>query len=207
MATRQKQLQRLERSLSIAHTKRAKIACRDGNERMAWSPPATFVEDLIPEEPIQLPPESMLFTVPENWQPPTIFPEDETRAITTAHHNTGTMDSRMEEFPICYVEEELSKECLQMAAQDDTILVGHDPFKVSEQEVDLRSTGMGAEERSVEVDHQGEAQEGTRAAASEAVGGGEVLAPPPITMTPAQWHFPPPFFHPYQLDLVLDLRL
>jgi hypothetical protein len=91
---------------------------------MAWSPPTTFVEEVIPEEPIQLPPESMLFTVPENWQPPTSFPEEETQAITMAHHSTGTMDSRMEEFPIFYVEEELPEECLQMAAQDDTILAG-----------------------------------------------------------------------------------
>jgi hypothetical protein len=196
-------LQRLERALSIARTQ---MACRDGSERMAWSPPATFVEEVIPEEPIQLPPESMLFTVPENWQPPTSLPGEETHAITAAHHSTGTMESRMEEFHIFYVEEELPEECLQMAAQDDTILAGHDPFKVSEQEVDPGSTGMGvedgAEERSAEVDHQGEAQEGTQAAASEAVGGGtskeggEVLAPPPITMTLDQWRVPPPLFHP-----------
>jgi hypothetical protein len=39
-----------------------------------------FVEEVIPEEAIQLPPKNMLFTVPENWQPPTSFPEDETQA-------------------------------------------------------------------------------------------------------------------------------
>jgi len=57
-------MQRLDRALSISHTY---MACRDGGERMAWSPPAMFVEEVIPEEPIQLPLESMLFTVPENW--------------------------------------------------------------------------------------------------------------------------------------------
>jgi hypothetical protein len=36
--------------------------------------------------------------------------------------------------------------------------------------------------------------------------GGEVLAPPPISIAPEQWRVPPPFFHPEQLDLVFDLR-
>jgi hypothetical protein len=32
-----------------------------------------YVEEVIPEEPLQLPLESLLFTVPENWQPPSHF--------------------------------------------------------------------------------------------------------------------------------------
>jgi hypothetical protein len=36
--------------------------------------------------------------------------------------------------------------------------------------------------------------------------GGEVLAPPPISIVLEQWRAPPPFFHPEQLDLVFDLR-
>jgi hypothetical protein len=34
---------------------------------MAWSPPTILVEELIPEEAIQLPPEDFLFIVPKNW--------------------------------------------------------------------------------------------------------------------------------------------
>jgi len=56
----------------------------------------------------------------------------------------------MEELCICYVEKELLEECLQMVSQDDTILAGHDPFKVSEQEVDPKSKGIGAEDGSEE---------------------------------------------------------
>jgi hypothetical protein len=69
-----------------------------------------FLEEVILEEPIQLSLDSMLFMVPENWQPPTSLPGEETQAITTAHHSTGTMESRMEEFHIFYVEEELLEE-------------------------------------------------------------------------------------------------
>ena len=36
--------------------------------------------------------------------------------------------------------------------------------------------------------------------------GGEVLAPPPISIVLEQWRGSPPFFHPEQLDLVFDLR-
>jgi hypothetical protein len=62
---RQWRVQRLERALSIARTQR-------------WEKPRTspmaYVEEEIPEEPIQVPPESLLFTVPDNWQPPNHIP-------------------------------------------------------------------------------------------------------------------------------------
>jgi hypothetical protein len=51
MAARQKQLQKLERALSIARTQRAQLARRDDRERMAWSPPTVFVEEVIPKRP------------------------------------------------------------------------------------------------------------------------------------------------------------
>jgi hypothetical protein len=59
----------LERALSIARTQRIQAARRGG---MVRSPPMAYVEEVIPEEPIQIPLESLLFTVPENWQPPSI---------------------------------------------------------------------------------------------------------------------------------------
>jgi len=37
------------------------------------------------------------------------------------HHETNTMEARMEEFHICYVEEELPEECLHMNSQDATL--------------------------------------------------------------------------------------
>jgi hypothetical protein len=198
MAARQKWLQTTERALSIARTQKDKIACKDGRERMVWSPPAVFVE-----EAIQLPPEDILFTVPDNWHSPTSFPEDETRAVSMVHHNAGTMDSHKGDFPICYIEDELLEEFLQMALHD-IISEGLSPFTVLEHEPG--STGMGeeggVEERSVKMGHQDGAKEGTWAAASEVEGGrtskegGEVLAPPPILKNLDQWHVPPPFFHP-----------
>jgi hypothetical protein len=41
-----------------------------------------YVEEVFPEEPIQVPPEHLLFTVPDNWQPPSNFLEEATMAAT-----------------------------------------------------------------------------------------------------------------------------
>lgn len=155
----------------------------------------------------------MLFTVPNNWQPPTSFSEGKTLVVSAAHHSAGTMDSHMGDFPICYNEEELPEECLQMA-QHDIISEGLAPFTVSEHEPgSTRTTAEGgAEEWSVKTGHQDGTKEGTWAAASKAEGGhtskegGKVLAPPPISITSDQWCVPSPFFHPEQLELVFDLR-
>jgi hypothetical protein len=170
---------------------------------MAWSPPVTFVEEVIPEEPIQLPPESMLFTVPENWQPPTSFPE-ETQAITVAHHSTDTMESRMEEFHICYVEEEIPEECLHMASQDDTISVGYAPFKASEKEDDPGAQGREQEEEQ-RSEHgsrpPGQSRGGNAGCNKRGSGGWHVKGGwrgPCATSyydNMDQWCVPPPFFH------------
>jgi hypothetical protein len=55
-------LKELKRALSISLTQRAWLPCSDDRERMAWSPPTIFVEEVILEEAIQIPPENMLFT-------------------------------------------------------------------------------------------------------------------------------------------------
>jgi hypothetical protein len=53
-------------------------------------------------------------------------------------------------------------------------------------------------------------QETSEAAETKAGGtskeGGEVLAPPPISIVQEQWRVPPPFFHPEHLELMFDLR-
>jgi hypothetical protein len=37
------------------------------------TPPMAYVEETAPDEPIQNCPEHLLFTVPDNWNPPTVF--------------------------------------------------------------------------------------------------------------------------------------
>jgi hypothetical protein len=119
----------------------------------------------------------------------------------------------MEDFFVYYIEEEIQDECLQMA-QNDILSKGLSPLTVSEYEPG--STGTGAksrvEERSVTIRHQEGAKDGTWDASNEAEDGrmskegGEVLVPPPISTPSDQWPVPLLFFHPKQLDLVLDLR-
>jgi hypothetical protein len=54
-AARQRRLQNLEWALSIARTQRT---------ARPHTPPMAYVEEEFPEEPIQVPPESLLYTVP-----------------------------------------------------------------------------------------------------------------------------------------------
>jgi hypothetical protein len=68
-----------------------------------------YVEEVLPEEPIQNPLEHLLFIVPNNWDPPTYFlGESNQRAIETQHSDKN--DGQAMEFPICYVEEEIPSE-------------------------------------------------------------------------------------------------
>jgi len=66
----------------------------------------TYVEEVSPKEPIQNPPEHLLFTVPDNWNLPTyLLGEAKLLAIGTLHsHKEG---DQTEEPTTCYVEEEI----------------------------------------------------------------------------------------------------
>jgi hypothetical protein len=59
-----------------------------------------YMEEVILEEPILFPLESLLFTVPDNWQPPIQFPTS-TSASGTIHH---AQEDREE--TTCIIEEE-----------------------------------------------------------------------------------------------------
>jgi hypothetical protein len=81
-----------------------------------------YVEEVIPEEPLQIPLESLLFTVPENWQPPSNFSAEATAPATEVRHCTNTMEEA-EEVHTCIVEEEF----LHLDSQD-TLLPGDNEF-------------------------------------------------------------------------------
>jgi hypothetical protein len=169
------------------------------------------VQEVILEEAIQLPPENFLFMGPE---PPIILPGDEIRADT----GVNNMASPVEDFPVCYIEEEILDEYLQMA-QNDLLSEGLAPLTVSEREPGSTGTGAegGVEEWSTTTGHQEDVMDGTWAAVEDghqedamdgrtSKEGGEVLAPPPSPTPSDQWRVPSTFFHPDQLDFVLDLR-
>jgi hypothetical protein len=63
-----------------------------------------------------MPPESLLFTVPKNQQPPSKFSAEDTKPTTPAHHDTNTMEAKIEEVHIFFVKEEFPEELLHMAS-------------------------------------------------------------------------------------------
>ena len=64
------------------------------------------VEEIVPDESIQDYPEHLLFTVPDNWNPPSWFWKDAKPPAPRKTH--GLMeDNPAEEFTTYYVEEEL----------------------------------------------------------------------------------------------------
>jgi hypothetical protein len=73
------------------------------------TPPMAYVEEVIPEEGMESVPEHMLFTVPDNWNPPSDFGPDS--KPPPARILAGPNATRFEEpFPTCYVEEETPPE-------------------------------------------------------------------------------------------------
>jgi hypothetical protein len=173
---RQWRVQRLEQALSIARTQR--------REKPRTSPMA-YVEEDIPEEPIQVPPESLLFTVPDNWQPPSHIP-----ASTSASTIIQQAQEAREE-TTCIIEEEFPEEFLHLDPED-TIQTKDSATKelraVEAMEAAQEDSGEAAIVLGMEVE------------------GGPVLAPPPLSTLPDFGQEPPPFFHPEQLALVFELR-
>jgi hypothetical protein len=86
------------KSLSIARTQHLE---------KPRTPPMAYVEEVIPEEPIQVPPESLLFTVPDDLQ----FPSLNTMSTSTQDAMEGTT---------CIVEEEFPGEFLHMDSNVST---------------------------------------------------------------------------------------
>jgi hypothetical protein len=130
----------------------------------------------------------------------------------------NNMASPMDDFSIYYIEEKISEKYLQMA-QNELLSEDLDPLTFLERKPRSRGTGAegGIQEWSMTTRHQEDTMDGTWDTTEDghqedvmdghmSKEGGEVLAPPPIPTPSDQWCVPPPFFHPYQLNLVLDLR-
>jgi hypothetical protein len=98
--SRRKRQKNFEKALAIACKRRTRKSKRNG------TPPMAHVEEIVPDESIQDYPEHLLFTVPDNWNPPTCFGKDVEPPAPRKTH--GLMeDNPAEEFTTCYVEEEL----------------------------------------------------------------------------------------------------
>jgi hypothetical protein len=99
--SRRKRQKKFERALALAS---ARTTRKHGRHR---TPPMAYVEETAPDEPIQNCPEHLLFTVPDNWNPPTVF-GNETKLLALGTSHRCREDEQAEDFTICYVKEELS---------------------------------------------------------------------------------------------------
>jgi hypothetical protein len=174
----------MERALSMAQTQ----LVHRGN--VARTPPMAYVEEVFLEEPIQAPPEHLLFTVPDNWQPPSDFREEAFLAATEEQQARDT-----EEFPTCYIEEEIPEE---LVSQEVAPAAGHTSDKSMESDQN-EEAGMEQQREAA----PGEAEENRPGGMTRE--GGTVLMPPPISFMQEQGRVPPPFFHPEHLELLFDL--
>jgi hypothetical protein len=166
----------LEHALSIARTQRWE------KPRML---PMAYVEKVIPKEPIQHPLESLLFTVLDNWQPPSHIPTS-TSASTIVQQ---AQEAREEATYI--IEEDFPEEFLHLDPADTT--------QTKDSAVEELTT--------VDVMEAARANSGEAATVLDTeVEGSPVLAPPPLSTLPDFCQAPPPFFHPEQLGLVFELR-
>jgi hypothetical protein len=178
-------------------------------ERRLRTPPMAYVEEVFPEEPIQAPLEHLLFTVPDNWQPPSNLLGETTMDATGEQQERNTGEAQLEEFPTCYIEEEILE---ALNSQEAAPAAGHisvnDIESVKEKQAESQGPEAAMEQQSGATTSEAE---DTRSGGKSREGGkswegGKALAPPPISTMQESWHVQPPFFHPEHLDLMFDLR-
>jgi hypothetical protein len=97
--SRWKRQKKFEKALSLAKRRRPRKSIGTG------TPPMAYVEEIPPEESLQNFSESLLFTVPDNWNPPTCFGVDAMTPSPRDEH--GPSDTPVEEFTPFFVEEEM----------------------------------------------------------------------------------------------------
>ena len=147
-----------------------------------------FVEEEILEEPSQVPPKSLLFTILDNWQPPNQIP------TSISAPTTILQEQEVREETTCIIEEEF----LHLDIED-TIQI-----KYSGMAEDLDAVKNLGETKDMEESHK-EFNEAATVCSLE-VEGEKILAPPPLFTLLDFSQEPPPFFHPKKLVLAFQLR-
>jgi hypothetical protein len=106
-----------------------------------------YVEEIASGESIQSYTENLLFTVPDNWNPPACFGKDAvTPAPSTVH---SPRDAPAEEFTACFVEEEFPK---GMEGNKEEFTTGEPPEVVTQRNRQIESLGGNVKERKDEAD-------------------------------------------------------
>ena len=151
-----------------------------------------YVEEIFPEEPIQAPPEHLLFTVPDNWNPPTCFSgEVELKAIGTLQSHKK--DDHTDEPTTCYVEEEIPE------AVDETVTLGVGEFSM---DADHQNAQRGPQGRH-KIGEEEAIKPGEALSEDSWVREGSMaLMPRPLSIMQEEWCVHPPFFHLEHLELI-----
>jgi hypothetical protein len=129
-----------------------------------------YVEDIFSEENVQAPPEHLLFTMLDNWQPTSHFREEDTSTTSVKKLGSNIGTKNCVDFPICYIEEELPEE---MVPQEATIEAGH-PLDTGTGSDAIK--GVGGEQLGDAVPSEAE---GNRLEDTPGEGG-KIPSPPPI---------------------------
>jgi hypothetical protein len=143
-----------------------------------------YVEEEISEEPIQVPLESLLFIVTDNWHPPNhiLVSKSASTIVQKAH--------KAREKATCIIEEEFPKEFLHLDSVD-TIQTKDSAAKELKSVEAMEASSVDSGEEMMVLDME--------------VEGNPVLAPPPPSTLPYSCQVPPPFFHPEHLTLVFEI--
>jgi hypothetical protein len=99
--SQRKQQKKFEKVLAIACTWRTR------KPGITGMPAMEYVEEIVLDEPIQDYRENLLFTVPDNWDPPTCFGNDSKPPALGMTHSSRE-DDPTKFYTTCYVEEEFS---------------------------------------------------------------------------------------------------
>jgi hypothetical protein len=111
------------------------------------TPPMAYVEEIAPDESIQSYTENLLFTVPDNWNPPACFGKD---AVTPAPRTVHSpRDAPAEEFTACFVEEEFQK---GMEGNKEEFTTDEPPEVVAQRNRQIEHLGGNVKERKDEAD-------------------------------------------------------
>jgi hypothetical protein len=152
-------------------------------------PPMAYIEEIIPDEPIQVPPAHLLFTVPENWNPPTCFPGEITQMATKNHQGSQRGESQLVDFPPCYIIEEIPTD---LEAEPTAGAAEIPPTEVPgrNEPVEDEATGLEGEPIGVSLEEEG----------------GIAPMPRPLSAMQEVGRVQLPLLHPDHLTLVFELR-
>jgi hypothetical protein len=172
--SRRKRQKKFEKALAMACTRRTR---KPGRTR---TPPMAYVEEIVPDKPIQVPPEHLLFTVPDNWDLPTCFVNDAKPQVPGMTHSHKE-DDPAGEYTTCHVEEEFPGNTEEKANSTS----GEPPEEAAQQDKLQGQQGGSANEDKEEIDAQ---------------------KPIPLSSPQGEWQDQPPLLHPEHLELIFEMR-